>query len=307
MVPWPAPTARDARAADGAAVPPVRVTRVASGGGWWALHERAPDPRLAHLVHEYQGYEEHGAGRVVRRALPGTRIPMIVSFDAPWEIGSPGTAGGRMVARRAFTAGLHDRYAINASEGDVVGMQFDLTPLGAATLLGVPMHELTGRVVDLDELLGDAVALLIERLADAGDWPARFAILDAVLLRRAAACSPASPDVAWAWRRLQESGGTIAVATLVEELRCSPRHLSQRFREQIGMSPKRVARVLRFERAIALLARDDGHRFGQIASACGYYDQAHMNRDFRAFSGGSPGDFLARVGPAGDVHDAPAG
>jgi AraC-like DNA-binding protein len=81
--------------------------------------------------------------------------------------------------------------------------------------------------------------------------------------------------------------------------------------------PKTLARILRFEHALALLRRDDGARFAEIAERCGYYDQAHMNRDFRAFAGASPSEFLARRLPDGggvradaaefgSVQDAPA-
>jgi AraC-like DNA-binding protein len=65
------------------------------------------------------------------------------------------------------------------------------------------------------------------------------------------------------------------------------------------MPPKTLARVLRFKHALGLLQRDDGARFAEIAETCGYYDQAHLNRDFRAFAGAPPTDFLARRLPDG--------
>ena len=74
----------------------------------------------------------------------------------------------------------------------------------------------------------------------------------------------------------------------------SRRHFGERFREHVGLAPKPAARVLRFRRALALLERDDGARLGEIALDCGYYDQAHLNRDFRAFAGSAPGDHLSR-------------
>jgi transcriptional regulator GlxA family with amidase domain len=72
-----------------------------------------------------------------------------------------------------------------------------------------------------------------------------------------------------------------------------------RFREQIGPSPKTAARLVRFQRAVALLGCDDGQRFAEIAQECGYYDQAHLNREFRELAGATPGAFVARLLPDG--------
>jgi transcriptional regulator GlxA family with amidase domain len=101
------------------------------------------------------------------------------------------------------------------------------------------------------------------------------------------------PDVAYAWSRLEGTGGGVAVAELCRELRCSGRHLAARFGEEVGLPPKAFARVLRFERATALLR--DGHAPGAVAAACGYYDQPHLNREFHALAGRTPASFAASV------------
>ena len=102
-----------------------------------------------------------------------------------------------------------------------------------------------------------------------------------------------------AWSRLIATRGRTEIAELCRELGWSRRHLAVRFRDEVGLAPKVYARVLRFERAAALLARDGGARFAEIAYQCGYYDQAHLNRDFREFAGTSPSDYVGRLLPAG--------
>jgi AraC-like DNA-binding protein len=124
-------------------------------------------------------------------------------------------------------------------------------------------------------------------------------MLDRVLARRAETARRPPPSLVYAWQRLCTSHGRARVSALAAELGCSPRYLTLQFREHLGMPPKIVARVLRFQHALKRLERDDGARFAEIAETCGYYDQAHLNRDFRQFAGSAPGDFLARRLPDG--------
>ena len=117
------------------------------------------------------------------------------------------------------------------------------------------------------------------------------------MLERAHAAPLLPPAVELAWRRLRDSHGGAGVAELAGELGCSRRHLSKRFGAELGLPPKALARVLRFERAVALLRA--GGELADVAFTCGYYDQPHFNRDFRELAGTTPSDFLARALPAG--------
>jgi AraC-like DNA-binding protein len=105
------------------------------------------------------------------------------------------------------------------------------------------------------------------------------------------------------------------VSELAEELRCSRRHLTARFSEQVGLPPKTLARLLRFGRAARLLGTGpSSHKRGGAASAppsfteialqCGYYDQAHLNRDYRQFAGLTPTELGTMLLPdAGGIAD----
>jgi AraC-like DNA-binding protein len=105
------------------------------------------------------------------------------------------------------------------------------------------------------------------------------------------------PSVTRALGRLRASGGTVRVDSLAAEIGCSRRHLAAGFREQVGVSPKLLGRILRFQRAVALVGAGPG--WAEIAARCGYYDQAHMVRDFHQFAGASPGEFARRKLPDG--------
>ncbi|HZE40261.1 MAG TPA: helix-turn-helix domain-containing protein, partial [Stackebrandtia sp.] len=98
---------------------------------------------------------------------------------------------------------------------------------------------------------------------------------------------------AWAWRRLRASGGRARVSDLADELGWTRRHLNRKFHEQIGLSPKTAARVLRFEHVVELVDKGSGS-LGEIAANAGYSDHAHLGREVRDFAGCPPGE-LARA------------
>ena len=120
------------------------------------------------------------------------------------------------------------------------------------------------------------------------------------LLAQLADARPPSADVARAWNALVQSRGKTPIGWICDRLGRSRRHLAVLFREQIGVSPKTTARILRFERAVALLERGE-HGLAELAFECGYYDQAHLNRDFREFADASPAAFARRIVPEGGV------
>jgi AraC-like DNA-binding protein len=206
-----------------------------------------------------------------------------------------------MTARHtSFIAGLHDSYAVVQAGEWQSGIEVNLTPLGTYLLLGVPMEALANRVVGLEDLLGGTAAVLVEQLHEAPSWDARFDLVDAFVASRLAEARPPSPSVAWAWKRLGENRGRLDIGALAGELGCSRKHLIAQFREQVGLPPKTVARVLRFRGVLESLERANGTRLAEIAQECGYYDQAHLNRDFREFAGITPTEFLDRRLPGGE-------
>ena len=252
------------------------------------LTTRAPDPRLRELVREYHDFRERTPGPLRRRELASPDVALIVDLGPGWRV-----EGDR---HGSFVGGLYDGPVDVEHDGEARAVQVDLTPLGARALLGVPLSELTRRVVDLGDLLGPDAERLAERLHELGDGEARFALLDRLLLERIGDAPPPRPDVAFAWRRLAQTGGRLQVSDLARELGCSRRHLSGRFAEEVGLPPKAYARVLRFRTAADTLLRGGEERLAEVAAACGYADQSHLNREFRALAGATPTELLAQRG-----------
>jgi AraC-like DNA-binding protein len=226
----------------------------------------------------YYGFGEDTGLPVRRREGPGVDIVVILAFEEHWLID-----GER---QRSFIAGLHETQVTTEHPGRSLGMQINLNPLAARALTGLPLHELAERTVALEEVLREP--FLVERLATARDWDARFRLLDDMLAPRLANAQP-SREVSWAWKRLKSTHGRAAVGALAEELGWSRKRIVARFRDEVGLPPKAVARLFRFERARELSGKMP---WAELALECGYYDQSHLINEFRAITGRTPETFL---------------
>jgi len=240
-------------------------------------------------VRGYTGYRENATEPVQRHENPTGQVVLIVSFGDQLRTQAAGGGGGGLRGYTSFVAGLHDTPATTAHDGRQHGIQIGLDPLAAFALLGVPMHEIAGGAVELRELLGRTADRWTDQLATATSWAERFGVLDQLLGERISAGPVAAPEIRWAWAELRRSGGQVRIGDLAEQVGCSHRHLVACFREQIGVTPKTAARVLRFQHARRLL--EAGQSPAAVAACCGYSDQSHLSREFTRLAGSTPTEF----------------
>jgi AraC-like DNA-binding protein len=274
----------------------MEVLRHSSALGSWEFAMRPPSAALRGAVTRLCGYVEETTGFTTRIELPANEVTLIIGMGPPLEVSYPAHGlGPRKVG--SFVSGLHSSHALVTSSGRQAGFEVCLTPFGARALLGIPMHELAHRDVPLDDVLGPAASLLAERLDAAAGWAAKLDLLEAELARRIRDAARPTPSIVWSWQRLHETGGAVRVDALASELGCSRRHLVAGFRDEVGLTPKVVGRVARFQRALRLV--EGGADLAGAAQAAGFYDQAHFNRDVRAFAGCTPTELLARRLPDG--------
>jgi AraC-like DNA-binding protein len=141
----------------------------------------------------------------------------------------------------------------------------------------------------------------LRELAAAPSWKARFGLVDRVLADAmddaVGAGRHPDPEIVGAWQELERRRGDVSISEIQAATGWSRRRLAARFREQVGLAPKAAARVLRFDRAVELLVRPAPRSLASIALACGYYDQAHFNREFRRLAGCTPSAYLAALYP----------
>jgi AraC-like DNA-binding protein len=272
----------------------TRLTHHQHALGEWTRARRAPAPGLRSLVgRDLLGYRHTRAGFDSWLEPPRPELTLMIDLDGWIE-------ADRERLPDAWVGGLSETYTV-VGFGDTYGsIDLKLQPLGAYRLLGFPLSELGGACVSLDDVFGAGGGRLAQQLRELSDWDARFDLLERFLLERVSAGPRVDPAVAWAWERLRGAAGTVRVEALAAEVGASRRHLTARFREQIGLPPKTAARLLRFA-DVRRRIESEPHRWADIAFAAGYADQSHFNREFRELAGITPTDFVARQIPEGGI------
>ena len=261
-----------------------------------------PAELLRPFVSWYAGYRQAGVGARRHRGLPSPALTFILTLDDPLVIAAHPDPRQPAASYDTLLGGLHTSPALITHDGRQSGIQLALTPLGARALLGMPAGELAYRDVAATEVLGGFADELRSRVLARGTWASRFAVLDELLGRRCLDFLPAGgagrpgprAEVAFAWQRLRATRGRVSVSSLTAETGWSARHLNAQFRAETGLSPKAAARVFRFDYARRRIAREaSAVSLADLAAGCGYYDQAHLAREFREMAGCPPTQWLA--------------
>lgn len=249
---------------------------------------RLPAPPLRPYVDSYAGYRQAASAGSLHRGLPSRHLTCIVSVGDPIDVAAQ-TDPRQPPARYRFAlSGLQARPALIRRSTVEEGVAIELTPLGARALLGVPASALWDTTVEASDVMGAAAVELWERLQVAAGWEERFTACDEALIRVVGRSVGVRRELAAAWKALVARGGQAAVAEVAADVGWSRQHLGARFAREFGLSPKLASRVVRFERARVLLAARPTSTVADVAAACGYYDQAHLDLDFARFAGCPP-------------------
>jgi AraC-like DNA-binding protein len=252
------------------------------GAAVWDVARPARSSQVAGV--SMAGFRDRGMATVAHRAIPHPAVTLVLDFGAgPLVVDD---AVGRQ-QRGSLVAGLgFGPGGVRVGGENFEAVQVRMSPLVAGRILGVSPAELNGAVVALDDLWGRQASDIREQLSDASSWEERFERTDTLLACRRQARSRVDPEVAWAWNRILVTRGQVRVDRLAAEIGWSRKRLWSRFHSQIGLPPKRAAKLVRFDHAAhRLAAGDDAAR---VAADGGYADQSHLHRDVVAFARATP-------------------
>ena len=253
--------------------------------------EFTPDPALQPFVRCYWmlSADATDAQRDPEPALPDGSPELIFNFGDPFRaVGNNGEAIEQPVLMLVgqitgpFTV-------VPTGRMDLIAVRF--RPHGAA-LVCDDLGAITDTWTEGSVLPAPGLVSLHAHLRQTSDLNARVTLIDAWLRECVALRPAADAAVAAAVQAIEESHGMVALDALAATLGCSLRHLQRRFAVQVGIAPKLLARIRRFQRVFSAW-RDDAGSLARVAAECGYFDQSHLIRDFRELAGTAPAAFLA--------------
>jgi AraC-like DNA-binding protein len=259
--------------------------------GRWMVATCQPHGLLSAWVDSYW----YGQGQVNYRRdriLPNATSFLLINLGLPQYRIEAGPPERRVPFRDIWYSGMQQApIETEAPQGSaLLGVAFK--SIGARPILGGDAGNFVGRVVPLADMLGDGALALRERLLNIKSISARFAALERWLQDRFSPRLAPHALSSWAVAELARSAGQIDVQVLARQAGVSRKYLTNLFRRDVGLAPKAVARVQRFQASLRLLAGREQVPWVRLAAHCGYYDQAHLTRDFKLFSGFTPGEFV---------------
>jgi len=227
--------------------------------------------------------------------LPDGAMELIINLGDPQTLCALDDPDKATIFRRSWISGERTEPILIDETGyvDLVGVR--LRAGGAWSFLQIPMFEFTGQVVELDDVFGRETNELRDHLGEQATDDARFDVLED-WLRMRLRTSP-TRAVSYALRAIQNGADATRIGRMADEIGISHKHLLREFDRCVGLAPKTFARLCAFQRVIQSVAHRSQVEWAETALQCGYYDQAHLIREFRAFSGLTPGTYLKKRGP----------
>jgi AraC-like DNA-binding protein len=237
-----------------------------------------PRPPLSGAVDFLWWYEGSAGPHPEERLLPTGTMDLVISLDQDHRIGS--------VISGAHTAPM----TLDTSRPfSVIAARFK--PGGGFPFFGPPAGELQDLDVSLDTLWRRTASIVREQLLESKTPEAQFRVLERTLLAQSRGSLDPHPAVRHAVRAFEASPAR-SVRDITNETGLSARRFAEVFRAQVGLTPKLFTRVRRFQRVLGVLEATTHVEWSEVALSCGYFDQAHFNHDFRAFTGVTPSDYL---------------
>jgi AraC-like DNA-binding protein len=260
--------------------------------------QHTPAPPLSQFVHLLWLYEGYTLPHAKERILPTGEMEIVINLaEDQSRMYDPEAPDRCRTFRGALISGAHSRYQIidTAEQASVIGVHF--RPGGAFPFLGMPAGELRDITVSLEDLWGAAAADLRDRLLDAVTPKARLAVLERFLVEQLAPGFDRHAAVRFALHQFMLQPHVTTVAEVTDRIGLSPKRFIQVFRDETGFTPKVFCRIRRFQQALDRMEGRRSVEWTDVALESGYFDQAHFNHDFRAFSGINPSTYLVQQTP----------
>jgi len=226
--------------------------------------------------------------------LPDGAVELIINLGDSQTLCALDNPNQRTIFRRSWISGERTEPILIDEAGYVHLVGIRLRPGGGWPFLAIPMREFSGQVVDLENVLGREINDLRDSLGEQATDDARFDLLERWLRTRQR--TPPTRAVTYVLRAIQQGADPVRVGRMADEIGISHKHLLREFDRCVGLRPKIFSRLCAFQRVIQSVGHRTEIEWADTAAKCGYYDQAHLIREFRAFSGLTPATYLCKRG-----------
>jgi AraC-like DNA-binding protein len=238
-----------------------------------------PRPPLSEYVSVFWIAEGYAVAHTQERLLPTGAMDLVIGLDEDNRTGT-GISGAR------------SEFAVLDTTRPITVIGAHFKPGGGFPFFSPPADELLTLGVPLDAVWGRYADTVRERLLEAPAPAARFHILERALLEKSAGRLGRHRAVRFALKEFSTSAGPRSIADMTHQIGLSARRFAEIFRNEVGLTPKLFCRIRRFQSVLDSLEGMSEIDWTDIALSCGYFDQAHFNHDFRAFSGVNPSAYL---------------
>jgi AraC-like DNA-binding protein len=228
---------------------------------------------------------------VVEPVFPRAGAMLIFQFAATYDVKEYETEQLRRVWAATVIGPISSRRTRLILPDHVESLDVLFRPLGLYRLFGVPIAPLAGGGSEGHAVFGPQISSLYECLGNATSFADRVKLLDSFFINRLQLSDPLKP-AALAMRLV--ASGRWSVTASAERIGISERQLERQSHACCGVSPKLLARVSRFQRAIQKRRSGFGS-WMDIAHEVGYYDQMHLIRDFHDLGGGTPTEVMEEI------------
>jgi len=250
-----------------------------------------PSPPLTCYIDDLY-YWSGPAPYLCQKVLPASSFNLMVNLGYPFKVYEPNRAEPLITCTESWLVGLWKTCHIVDWPLHVQFFGIHFKPGGAYPFLRFPLSELNGQVVSLDAIWGQYALEVREQLYAAPTLRAGFDVLEHLLLARFNEPPYGLEVVQYATAEIVRNRGALSIQLLSDRIGISQNHLGTQFKRFIGIPPKEFARLYRFAHVLHVIDSTHTMNWTSIAHQAGFYDQSHFNKDFVAFTGYSPTDYL---------------
>ncbi len=255
-----------------------------------------PAPPLSNFIDHLFYYEGYQAEHQMEKFLPDGSMDLLIDLtETPKKLFHNEEGTSFTTYSKSWLSGMKTDYIlIDASVSCMIGVHFK--PGGAYPFFNLPVSELNNSTIETDILWNIDIHYIRDEILEKKSIEDKFAVLEQHFMKKGKNRFEPNIFIDYALKQLQHSPQVWTIERLAAKTGFSQKHLISLFKKYVGLSPKQFARIARFQKVIAELEQQQSVEWTSIAYDCGYFDQAHFIKEFKAFSGINPSSYLVQQG-----------